>query len=102
MEKPDKYDLEGWLLYYENKLKQYSDIEEKLGIDLITMFKALTDGFYARSEERFSKIDFYDSVRLGISHDRFVFNGFNSAERLWIVVCVADKYRWALTREELE
>lgn len=89
-------------LLANHKLGQLEDIEEELGIDLITLFNALEDGFYARREGDLSKIDLYDSARLGIYHGRFVFYGVNSVTMRMIVVCVADKYRWALTKEELE
>lgn len=83
-------------------LKEYCDIEKELGIDLITLFKALKDGFYARSERDLSKIYFYDFVRLGIYHGRFVFYGADPVTMLMITVCVADKDRLALTKEELQ
>lgn len=85
-----------------DKLGQLEDIESEIGIDLITLFKALKNGFYARREEDFSKIVFYDSVRLGIYKGRFVLCGVDSVTMLWVMVCVADKDRWALTKEELE
>lgn len=36
----------------QDKLKQYKDIEEELGIDLITLFKALKNGIYDKNEDR--------------------------------------------------
>ena len=46
-----EYDSEENNLYWqitglEHELKQYKDIEEELGIDLITLFKALKNGVY--------------------------------------------------------
>ena len=35
-----------------NKLGQLEDIEEELGIDLITLFKALKDGFYIKYNDK--------------------------------------------------
>ena len=46
------------------KLGQLEDIEEELGIDLITLFKALKNGFYA-------KVKLYETVRL---HEH-IYNG---------------------------
>lgn len=36
----------------EYKLGQLEDIEDELGIDLITLFKALKQGFYYKDKER--------------------------------------------------
>lgn len=33
-----------------NKLGQYEDLEEELGIDLLTLFKALKDGIYLKED----------------------------------------------------
>lgn len=44
--------IEGYTMFGEpiSKLGQLEDIEEDLGIDLITLFKAIENGFYYRKE----------------------------------------------------
>lgn len=36
----------------QNELKRYKDIEDELGIDLITLFKALKDGVYYLNSQK--------------------------------------------------
>ena len=43
-----KVQKEGDFTAAANKLGKLEDIEEKLGIDLITLFRASTDGFYGK------------------------------------------------------
>lgn len=75
-----------------NKLGQLEDIEEELGIDLITLFKALKNGFYA--EHRYIQqcyICFID--------DEWAIVNLKNDE--WWLLKDYGK-TWALTREELE
>lgn len=45
----ERYDLQDHKMF--TKLSQLEDIEEELGIDLVTLHKALYDGFYFISRE---------------------------------------------------
>lgn len=76
-----------------NKLGQLEDIEEELGINLITLFKALNQ-FYAKD------LDCY-CPRPTIL--------FKSVKNEWFIKWINNYYKlkdygktWALTREELE
>ena len=97
-----EYDSEIKDLYWqiaglENELKQYKDIEEELGIDLITLFKALKNGIWI-----------YDTNGIKMSTDLFT-NGltFNYCEQPSIqyydrLFYLKDYGKtWALTKEEL-
>jgi len=73
------------------KLGQLEDIEEELGIDLITLFKALKKGFYSKDGEyhHFSNL-FFDSEE--------IYDGYNNVDYYF-----KDYGKtWALTKEELE
>lgn len=88
-----KYELiEGVI----DKLGQLEDIEDELGIDLITLFKAQTEGFYVKTvcgifsvllrEWRFDLIK-KEIHRITFS-DHYYFKDYGKT--------------WALTKEELE
>lgn len=93
------------------KLGKIEDIEEKLGIDLETIFKALEDGIYCRVRVGSYKGDVFE-WNIEIQH--CVCKGIS--EEGLIVVDNADYYPdsdftaryteyktgWALTKEELE
>lgn len=65
-----------------DKLGQLEDIEEELGIDLITLFKALKDGYWYKED------------------NEIIFEEPNG-EGLREMLCGYGK-TWALTKEELE
>ena len=82
-----------------DKLFELEDIEEELGIDLVTLFKALKNGVYTDTDIHIDK-------NKASQHKHFHFN-----------YCVDDKFTiwlgrphelkdygktWALTKEELE
>lgn len=79
-----------------NKLGEHEDIEEKLGIDLITLFKALTDGIWFKydSSKPIIFVEPYDVYPTKGSYLRI----FNSE----ILEFKDYGKAWALTREELE
>lgn len=90
-------------------LKQYKTIEEELGIDLITLFKALKNGIWTNQEQTYGdakqgKIRFFKVVLLleeksiGCIHNS-IWKGEEVIKRLYL-----KNYgkTWALTREELE
>ena len=103
-----------------DKLGQLEDIEEELGIDLITLFKALKNGFYAKvfcgcleNYREYKKADFKERVL----HVKVIsFHNFykyftcevedNLNKGLWNG-CKNSMYlknygkTWALTKEEL-
>jgi len=75
-----------------NELIQYKKIEEELGIDLITLFKALKNGFYTKTAR-------YTGYGMGVSIEK---------KCLWREEWQDDIYyfkdygkTWALTKEEL-
>lgn len=74
-----------------NKLGQLEDIEEELGIDLMTLFKALREGFVDGNGEyhHFSNL-FVDNIEI-----------FDSYEKVSLYLKDYGK-TWALTKEELE
>lgn len=110
--KNDKYEL------IENaidKLGQLEDIEDGLGINLITIFKALKNGIWVKREDKIEKIEITTNLRLVLDC-----NGSTDKMSYWIldyqditygsdrIKCIdnwfVDKYgvEWALTKEELE
>ena len=72
----DAIDRENIVL---TKLKHYEDIEEELGIDLITLFKALKDGFYFKYKDKILSSNEYSvQIRTNIRGNWvFVFDGDN-------------------------
>lgn len=80
------------------KLGQLEDIEEELGIDLITLFKALKDGVWVKF---WAGIGYYDKpfLRTDVkpySIDFSLLSGFQHQK-------LTDYGKtWALTKEELE
>lgn len=90
-----------------DKLGQLEDIEEEFGIDLITLFKALTNGIYVNVGE---SIIFYPARELRLGYDTH----YGKGEELCILkdcgyagntkLVSLTNYRvsWALTKEELQ
>lgn len=75
-------------------IKEYKIIEKELGIDLITLFKALKDGIYVNGEKvdvlLFYDMDFFNKT----SFQLHASNGIN--------YYIKDYGKtWALTKEEL-
>ena len=100
------YDIEECVVSNcSQKLGRYEDIEEELGIDFITLFKALKNGFYHIDKNKHiyttkptkgngGSMNFYTCLECIIAEDTF-----------------GDQYifslkdygkTWALTKEELE
>lgn len=83
-----------------DKLGQLEDIEEDLGVDLITLFKAYTDGFYVKGEEEKQYIDFENSLNAIAFKNKEMFYGHKWSYQY---VKLYDYCKtWALTKEELE
>lgn len=76
---------------YYKKLSQYEDIEEELGIELATLFKALKQGFYHKDD--FGYIEFISGYMIKmLNKDKY--------EELRKTLKDYGK-TWALTKEEL-
>ena len=92
-----------------NKLGKLEDIEEELGIDLITLFKALKDGIWTNQEqwygdEKQGKIRFFQ-VRLLLAENAIgcIYNSMWKGEEVIRTLYLKDYGKtWALTKEELE
>ena len=91
------------------KLKILEDIEEELGIDLITLFKALKFGIWTNQEqwygdEKQGKIRFFQ-VRLLLEENAIgcIYNSMWKGEEVIRTLYFKDYGKtWALTKEELE
>ena len=79
-----------------NKLGQLEDIEEELGIDLITLFKALRDGIYVHLQEPYGII--HDTIRPKFE-GKYVYLVLDTVDSQ--VCCRNYGKSWALTKEEL-
>ena len=92
-----------------NKLGRLEDIEEELGIDVITLFKALKDGIWTNQEqwygdEKQGKIRFFQ-VRLLLEENAIgcIYNSMWKGEEVIRTLYFKDYGKtWALTKEELE
>jgi len=83
-----------------DKLGELEDIEDELGISLITLFKAYTDGFYVKGEEEKQYIDFENSLNAIAFKNKEMFYGHKWSFQY---VKLYDYGKtWALTKEELE
>ena len=77
-----------------SKLGKLEDIEEELGIDLVTLFKALKDGYYTNKtwgkeiEKRNGSLEYLDGIVLDSGLDMVDLDDYGKT--------------WALTKEELE
>ena len=81
----------------EEKLVQLEDIEEELGIDLITLFKAQTQGFYIINVS--NKIE---KVRLSEWRFNLIKKEVHRIQRNKHLLFANYGKTWALTKEELE
>lgn len=82
------------------KLKHFEDIEDELGYDLITLFKALKNGFYVKKDSinegfvswvKARDIREFDMITKSITLFNYEFVYFKDYGKTW-----------ALTKEELE
>ena len=103
--------------YYDlvHKLGQLEDIEEENGLDLITLFKALKDGFYIKYNDKIVHIlpdkhitinFWYKTINVFIP-PKFFIDCKKGAD--YLSKTIDEEYwfndygkTWALTREELE
>ena len=80
-----------------DKLGQYEDLEEEIGIDLITLFKAAQQGIWMKHNEVFY---FFDNLIVDFKHKCLVQIVSNDE----VETFPFDSYGedWGLTREELK
>lgn len=82
------------------KLHEILEIEDELGIDLITLFKAYSNGFYVKGEKEKQYIDFQNALNANAFKNKEMFYGH---ERCYQYVKLYDYGKdWALTESELE
>ena len=90
-----------------SRLAELEDIEEVLGCDLITLFKALKQGYiYEKLEDEITKrdvdmLDFREGIK-GVCLDKSY--GIDNYKQCYQTLKYINGYgkSWALTREELE
>lgn len=84
-----------------DKTFDLEDIEEKLGIDLITLFKAYYSGFYIKYEDGFIGFirggEYY--LEVGLETKCFIVKEFEPNGTKWYFRDYSKT--WALTKEEL-
>ena len=83
------------------KLADLEDIEEELGIDLITLFKALKNN---KVWVRTLKNNFHKSIecREGVRIESFFWLNVKNSDGHWVDYRIKDYGKtWALTKEEL-
>lgn len=89
-----------------NKLGAVEDIEQELGINLVTLFKALKNGFYAKEIHCFKNgeretIEYFNSPEIRLFDEWYIYYSCDNYHT--IAYKMADYGKtWALTREELE
>ena len=84
------------------KLELLEDIEEELGIDLITLFKAVKNDFYFKYEDKIiSSNDYSFLTRANIRGD-WVLDIISDNLSLLLIKLKDYGKTWALTKEELE
>ena len=85
-----------------NKLGQLEDIEEELGVNLVTLFKAVKNGLYYRFYKN-DKISKMKVPMLRIIDGEYCWICPKWTTVTWMNVKIKDYGKtWALTREELE
>ena len=88
-----------------DKLGQFEDIEEELGIDLVTLLKALKDGFYYKKQGIFHTSDkenyIFLSAKSDLPNQMCIEVYFGDLEMMCFYFNEYGK-TWALTQEELE
>lgn len=80
-----------------DKLGKLEDIEAELGIDLITLFKALKNGAWTKLHNEISKCDECEYKMFDI----YIYFHWNYGRHLVFFLSDYGK-TWALTKEELE
>lgn len=86
--------------YKELKLGKLENIEEELGIDLVTLFKAYTNGFYVKGEAEKQYIDFENCLNATAFKNKEMFYGHKWTHQY--VKLFDYGTTWSLVKEELE
>lgn len=88
---------------------EIEDLEDEIGIDLITLFKALKNGVYLKDKNgncRYAKVTLISQVedRFSYSQEEMKILGFCLMEQEYGEDCFFKDYdkTWSLTKEELE
>ena len=89
------------------KLEQLEDIEEKLGIDLLTLFKALKNGIYLKFGSEKNTGVYYEHRAILPRHFDKDYKGYFIDLQLELSINFNFYFKdygktWALTKEELE
>ena len=84
-----------------HKLGQLEDIEEELGIDLITLFKASKQGIFVKEQNTNEKEVDFEEITLDLDNKLLLFRHPRKEIGKGRVLSHYGK-TWALTREELE
>lgn len=96
-----KLDLKNCLYtLVEQTLGQLEDIEDELGIDLITLFKALKNGFYAKGKEKKNRFCYVSACfgSIELKNNGLKYSTISMKEFYYF----KDYGKtWALTKEEL-
>ena len=95
-------DVEGYNCMLKD-LKEYHDIEEELGIDLITLFKALKNGVWFKPRKS-KTISFYGVVRFwkgSLEIREKLYNKYVGGSSKRIIQFQYYGKTWALTKNEL-
>lgn len=85
-----------------DKLSKLEDIEEEIGIDLVTLFKALKNGFYFKYKDKIMNSRYcLFQIRTNLK-DNWIFDIIS--DNLFLLSIKLKDYckTWALTKEELE
>ena len=81
-----------------NRLEEYRKIEKEFSIDLITLFKAVMNGFWYKNKYGYHQADDYEYV-IDLESSRLV----KLYEEDGRIFCFEDYGKdWALTKKELE
>lgn len=82
------------------KLYELENIEEELGMELTTLFKAYSNGFYVKGEKEKQHIDFQNYLNANAFKNKEMFYGH---EYCYQYVKLYDYGKdWALTESELK
>ena len=85
-----------------NKLFELENIEDELGIDLITLFKALKNGVYVIKRNRKKEIDFVKNFEINLTFTELEFSLIcDTLQFCWGYALKDYGKTWALTKEEL-
>ena len=85
-----------------DKLGKLEDIEEELGIDLITLFKALKDGFYFKYKDKIlSSNDYFLQITVDL-RDNWTFDIISGHLSLLSIKFKDYNKTWALDKQTLE